>query len=67
MVFYLDKHAVCTLATQDPRRAMEIIERHVKGERKYSRRICLLRQHYELSRIQLFSYMEMVDKLAEYS
>jgi len=66
-VFHLDKHAVCTLATQDPRRAMEIVERHVKSERKYSRRICLLRQHYELSRIQLFSYMEMVDKLAEFS
>ena len=66
-VFYLDKHAICTLAREDPPRTMEIIERHVKGEKRYSRRICLLRQHYELSRIQLFSYMEMVDKLAEFS
>ncbi len=66
-VFYLDKHAICTLAKEDPRRAMEIIKKHVKGEKRYSRRICLLRQHYELSRIQLFSYMEMVDKLAEFN
>jgi hypothetical protein len=64
--FYLDKHAICTLAAQDPRRAMEIIESRVKGEKRYSQRICLLRQHYELSRIQLFSYMEMVDKIAEF-
>ena len=66
-VFYLDKYAMCTLAKEDHRRAMEILERHANGERRYSRRICLLRQHYELSRIQLFSYMEMVDKLAEFS
>jgi len=65
-VFYLDKHAICTLATQDPSQAVEIVKSHMAGEKKYSRRICLLRQHYELSRIQLFSYMEMVDKLAEF-
>ena len=66
ITFHLNKHRIQTLATEAPRKAIEILQRHIKGEPRYSERICLLRVHYELSRIQLFSYVNMVDELAQY-
>ena len=64
--FYLNKHKIQILVTEAPRKAIEILERHIEGEPRYSERICLLRVHYELSRLQLFSYVNMIDELAEY-
>jgi hypothetical protein len=65
-VFYLNKHKIQTLAQGSPREAIDILDRHMAGDEKYSERICLLRVHYELARIQLFSYISMIDDLAEY-
>ncbi|UCC96388.1 MAG: hypothetical protein JSW66_11135 [Phycisphaerales bacterium] len=41
-------------------------ERIIASEPRYTKRICLLRQHYELARLQLLSYIRMVDELAEF-
>lgn len=64
--FYLNKHKIQSLTTESPRKAIEILERHMTGEPRYSERICLLRVHYELSKIQLYSYVNMIDELAQY-
>lgn len=64
--FYLNKHKIQTVAEGSERRAIEILDRQMKGEARYSERICLLRVHYELARMQLLSYTEMIDELAEY-
>ncbi|MEJ2705023.1 MAG: hypothetical protein P8Z79_21505 [Sedimentisphaerales bacterium] len=42
-------------------------EEIIASQRWYTKTICLLRQHYELARLQLLSYVRMVDDLAEYN
>jgi hypothetical protein len=42
-------------------------EQIIASQRRYTKRIYLLRQHYELARLQLISYASMVDDLAEFN
>jgi hypothetical protein len=65
-VFYLDKHGIRRAGDVCPQRAVEIARRYLDRHERYSHRICTLRQHYELTRLQLLSYIEMIDELAEY-
>ena len=64
--FHLNKRKIQTLAGSSPREVVDILDRHMEGHERCSERICLLRIHYELSRIQLFSYISMIDELADY-
>jgi len=53
--------------TANPIAAVSILrEKIIPSEPLYTKRICLLRQHYELARLQLVSYIRMVDELAEF-
>ncbi len=65
-VCYLDKHGIRRTLDVCPQRAVETVQRYLARHQRYSMRICTLRQHYELTRLQLLSYMEMIDELAEY-
>lgn len=65
-VCYLNKHDLRTLVNVCPQRAVETAERHIARRARYSRRICMLRQHYELTRLQLLCYVEMIDEMAQY-
>lgn len=49
-----------------PSDALDKLKRIAAATPKYSQRICLLRQHYELARIQLLAYVHMVDELGDY-
>jgi len=50
-----------------PEAAVSIFQdRILPSEPRYTRQVCLLRQHYELTRLQLISYVEMLDELAQY-
>ena len=61
-----NEHNVQQAMATDPVVATTIFrEQIIASERRYTKRICLLRQHYELARIQLISYARMVDDLAE--
>lgn len=63
---YLNRHGLRRLIDVSPQRAVETAQRYMARHPRYTRRICMLRQHYELTRIQLLSYIEMIDELAEY-
>jgi hypothetical protein len=63
----INEHDVRQAMASDAVAATAIFrDRIVASERRYTKRICLLRQHYELARLQLISYARMVDKLAEF-
>ncbi|MBL7185267.1 MAG: hypothetical protein ISS70_03000 [Phycisphaerae bacterium] len=50
-----------------PEAAVSIFrDRILPLEPRYTKQICLLRQHYELARLQLLSYVGMLDELAQY-
>ena len=52
---------------EDPVVATRIFrENIIASQRRYTKRICLLRQHYELARLELITYARMVDELAEF-
>lgn len=62
-----NEHNVQQAMATDAVAAISIFrDRIIVSERRYTKRICLLRQHYELARLQLISYSRMVDELAEY-
>ena len=55
--FYLDRFDIQKIVKGNPERAIAIIHDYIiPAERRYSQRICLLRHHYELTRLQLLSY-----------
>lgn len=65
--WYLNTEQVRTAAVARPDRAAEIFRATILPcERQYTQRVCLLRQHYELTRLQLLSYVRMVEELGEY-
>jgi len=65
--FHINRLKIQTLISQDPRKAMDVIRNRIaQSENRYSQRLCLLRQHYELTRLQLFSYARMIDDLGEF-
>jgi len=65
--FWVNRFGVRKLLLQNPQKAAEIFEsRIIKSEKRYSHRICQLRQHYELTRLQLLSYVRIVDELGQY-
>lgn len=65
--FYLNRYKIQKRIYDDPQTAITILNKRIlPAEKRYTKRICLLRQHYELSRIQLFTYAEIVDDLGEY-
>jgi len=52
----------------DPEAAVSIFRKKIlPSEPRYTRQVCSLRQHYELTRLQLLSYAKMVDTLAGFS
>jgi hypothetical protein len=54
--------------TENPTAATTLFrENIIASQRRYTKRICLLRQHYELAQLQLISYAKMVDELAEFN
>lgn len=56
------------LVRRAPSRAMRLIrEQLAPADPRCTRRLCLLREHYELTRLQLLSYTQMIDELAEYA
>lgn len=61
-----DHNVYKTMATNSAAATSIFRERIIDSERRYTKRICLLRQHYELARLQLISYVRMVDDLAEF-
>ncbi|OHB78582.1 MAG: hypothetical protein A2Z25_19545 [Planctomycetes bacterium RBG_16_55_9] len=64
----INDHNVFPIMAADPAAATSIFrENIIVSERRYTKRICLLRQHYELARLQLISYARMVDELAEFN
>ena len=65
--FHINRFKIQTLIHRDSRKAMDVTQNRIaKSENRYSQRLCLLRQHYELTRIQLFSYARMIDELGKY-
>ena len=48
-------------------KAKGLVKTMSESEARYSDKISQLRTHYELSKIQLKDYVEMVDELAEYA
>lgn len=65
--FYLNRFKIQKWIHKNSGKATGIFNDNIiRAEKRYSQRICLLRQHYELCRIQLFAYVEMVDELGEY-
>jgi hypothetical protein len=65
--FHINRFKIQILISQDPRKALDVIRNRIaKSVNRYSQRLCLLRQHYELTRLQLFSYICMIDELGEY-
>ena len=68
MGFHLNRFNVRALAGSNPDEAAALLKNQIiKSQRRYSRRLCLLRQHYELSRIQLITYVNVIDQLGDYS
>ncbi|MCP4713226.1 MAG: hypothetical protein GY869_31735 [Planctomycetes bacterium] len=65
--FHTDWFNIQKMVRERPEEALEVFKSQIlPAQNRFSQRICLLRQHYELSRIQLFSYTQMVDELADY-
>ena len=59
---------ICQIMRADPKAAVSIFQDIIlPSEPRYTKQICLLRQHYELTRLQLLSYAGMVDTLAGFS
>ena len=66
--FHINRFRIQTLIRLDTQKAVDVIQNRIaKSENRYTQRLCLLRQHYELTRIQLFSYTRMIDELGEFS
>jgi len=64
----IDARRIRRLVKRSPKRALRVIREHLApAEPRCTRRLCLLREHYELTRLQLLSYTQMVDELAQYS
>jgi hypothetical protein len=64
----VNNHNVFHTMTENPAAATSLFrENIITSQRRYTKRICLLRQHYELARLQLISYASMVDELAEFN
>ena len=65
--FHTDWYKIQRLVRERHQEALAVFKTKIlPAQNRFSQRICLLRQHYELSRIQLFSYTQMVDELADY-
>jgi hypothetical protein len=65
--FHINRFHMQKLIQEDVSKAIETIQTKIAAsENRYTHRLCLLRQHYELTRIQLFSYIRMIDELGEY-
>jgi hypothetical protein len=65
--FHVNRFQIQKLVPNDIPQAIETIRNKIAAsENRYSMRICLLRQHFELTRIQLFSYIRMIDELGDY-
>ncbi len=65
--YFVNMYKIREIITKSPKKAINIIEnKMLPAEKRFSQRICLLRQHYELSRMQLLYYVNMIDELAEY-
>jgi hypothetical protein len=65
--YHINRGKIQSLIRENPDKAIGVFNNEIiPAQNRYSHRICLLRQHYELSRIQLFSYVKMVDELADY-
>ncbi|MBN1818060.1 MAG: hypothetical protein JW828_11930 [Sedimentisphaerales bacterium] len=65
--WFINIGQVRTVSVAHPSQAVEIFRATILPcQRQYSRRLCMLRQHYELARLQLLSYIKMVDEMAEY-
>jgi len=65
--YHINHGKIQSLIRENPDKAMEVfVSDIVPAQNRYTQRICLLRQHHELSRIQLFAYARMVDELAAY-
>jgi hypothetical protein len=63
----INDHEVFHAMAEDPVVATRIFrENIIASQRRYTKRICLLRQHYELARLELITYARMVDELAEF-
>ncbi len=64
----VNDHNVFPTMSEDPAGATSLFrEEIIVSQRWYTKTICLLRQHYELARLQLLSYAKMVDDIAEFS
>jgi hypothetical protein len=67
MGYHLNVFGLQKWATKDPERARYIISEFLlRAESRYSLKICLLRQFYELGRIQIISYARMIKHLGDY-
>jgi len=66
--FHINRFRIQNLIRRDTQKAVDVIQNRIaKSQNRYAQRLCLLRQHYELTRIQLFSYTRMIDELGEFS
>ncbi len=66
--FHINRLKIQTLIRQDSQKALDVIRNRIaRSVNRYSQRLCLLRQHYELTRLQLVSYARMIDELGEYN
>ncbi|MFC1633670.1 hypothetical protein ACFL5Z_02415 [Planctomycetota bacterium] len=65
--FYINKHRIQEKVAKNPTEATSLFQVTIlESTLRYVRRLCLLRQHHELTRLQLLSYVQMVDELAQY-
>ncbi|MCF7958742.1 MAG: hypothetical protein K9M57_09875 [Phycisphaerae bacterium] len=63
----LNRFGIQMLVQDHPGKAVRLFHDHIlKAEPRYTRRLVMLRQHYALARIQLISYVRLVDDLGEY-
>ncbi len=65
--FGLNRFEIQAMVNNSPAKAEGIFnEKILMAEPRYTRRLVMLRQHYELARMQLISYVRLVDDLGEY-
>jgi len=65
--YHINRFKLHKLIEKDPEKTKQIIRDWVsRADGRYTDRISKLRQHYELAKIQLADYVEMIDELGEY-
>jgi hypothetical protein len=67
IAYYLNSFKLKTFVKTDKDKAKEIIiSKVINSHRKYSSNITTLRLHYELTKIQMVSFTNIIDELGEY-